>query len=84
VEISGEQTIGRCCAFVREYHRRIGGSTGTGLAAVQRLAPEFSFGQTIVAISPDLGGRYLDSVYKKADCERVVVQEEITQLALVG
>jgi len=84
VEISEEETIDSCFAFVRDYHLLIGGSTGTVLAAVQRLAPEFSFGQTIVAISPDLGGRYLDSVYKKADCERVVVQEEITQLALVG
>jgi len=84
VEISEEETIDSCFAFVRDYHLLVGGSTGTVLAAVQRLAPEFSFGETIVAISPDLGERYLDTVYKTADSESVVVQEEITELALVG
>jgi 2,3-diaminopropionate biosynthesis protein SbnA len=84
VEISEEETIDSCFAFVRDYHLLVGGSTGTVLAAIQRLAPEFSFGETIVAISPDLGERYLDTVYKKADCESVVIAEEITELALVG
>jgi 2,3-diaminopropionate biosynthesis protein SbnA len=84
VEISEEETIDSCFAFVRDYHLLVGGSTGTVLAAIQSLAPEFSFGETIVAISPDLGERYLDTVYKKAACERVVVHEEITELALVG
>jgi cysteine synthase A len=84
VEISEEETIDSCFAFVRDYHLLVGGSTGTVLAAIQRLAPEFSFGETIVAISPDLGERYLDTVYKKADCESVVIPEEIAELALVG
>jgi N-(2-amino-2-carboxyethyl)-L-glutamate synthase len=84
VEISEEETIDSCFAFVRDYHLLVGGSTGTVLAAVQRLAPEFSFGETIVAISPDLGERYLDTVYKKAECESLVVPEAMPQLALVG
>jgi len=84
VEIGEEETIDSCFAFVRDYHLLVGGSTGTVLAAIQRLAPEFSFGETIVAISPDLGERYLDTVYKKADCESVVIPEEIAELALVG
>jgi len=84
VEISEEETIDSCFAFVRDYHLLVGGSTGTVLAAIQRLAPEFSFGETIVAISPDLGERYLDTLYKKADCESVVIPEEIAELALVG
>jgi cysteine synthase A len=84
VEISEEETIDSCFAFVRDYHLLVGGSTGTVLAAVQRLAPEFSFGETIVAISPDLGERYLDTVYKKAECESLVVPKAMTQLALVG
>ena len=88
VEISEEETIDSCFAFVRDYHLLVGGSTGTVLAAVQRLAPEFRFGETIVAISPDLGERYLDTVYKEAGCESLGVPEEITEararLALVG
>ena len=84
VEISEDETIESCFAFVRDYHLLVGGSTGTVLAAIQRLAPEFSLGDTIVGISPDLGERYLDSVYKKAECESVVVQEDMTECALVG
>ena len=33
------------------------------LAAVKQLAAEFREGDTIVAISPDLGDKYLDTVY---------------------
>jgi cysteine synthase A len=84
VEISEAETIESCFAFVRDYHLLVGGSTGTVLAAVQKLAPEFSLGDTIVAISPDLGERYLDTVYKKAECESVVIQEDMTECALVG
>jgi len=84
VEISEDETIESCFAFVRDYHLLVGGSTGTVLAAIQRLAPEFSLGDTIVGISPDLGERYLDTVYKKAECESVVVQEDMTECALVG
>lgn len=63
VTISEEETVEACHAFVRDYHLLVGGSTGTVLAAVQQLAPEFMPGDTIVAISPDLGDKYLDTVY---------------------
>jgi hypothetical protein len=36
------------------------------LAAVQELAAEFASGDTIVAISPDLGDKYMDTVYDPA------------------
>jgi 2,3-diaminopropionate biosynthesis protein SbnA len=65
VYVDEEKTIDSCLSFVRDYHLLIGGSTGTVLAAVKQLAPEFMPGDTIVAISPDLGERYLDTVYKK-------------------
>jgi cysteine synthase A len=63
VAITEVKTIGTCLSFVRDYHLLVGGSTGTVLAAVQQLAPEFARGDTIVAISPDLGEKYLDTVY---------------------
>ena len=56
-------------------HLLVGGSTGTVLAAVQQLAPEFSRGDTIVAISADLGEKYLDTVYDPAWVEKVIVPE---------
>ena len=63
VSISEERTIETCLSFVRDHHLLIGGSTGTVLAAVLELAPEFAPGDTIVAISPDLGDKYFDNVY---------------------
>src|SRR6476660_6288209 len=84
VAVSEKETIDSCFAFVRDYHLLVGGSTGTVLAAIQQLAPEFSVGETIVAISPDLGERYLDTVYKKAEFETVVVPEDMTEWALAG
>jgi len=75
VAVSEEETIEACLSFVRDYHLLVGGSTGTVLAAVQRLAPEFMRGDMIVAISPDLGEKYLDTVYDPAWVEAVVATE---------
>ena len=48
------------------------------LAAVKQLAPEFTRGDTIVAISADLGEKYLDTVYNPAWVERVIAPERTT------
>ncbi|MGA8418142.1 MAG: pyridoxal-phosphate dependent enzyme, partial [Pseudolabrys sp.] len=66
VVVNEEKTVETCLSFVREYHMLVGGSTGTVLAAVQQLAPEFRHGDTIVAISADLGEKYLDTIYNPA------------------
>lgn len=75
VAINEEKTVEACLSFVRDYHLLVGGSTGTVLAAVQQLAPEFMPGDTIVAISADLGERYLDTIYERAWVEDVIVPE---------
>jgi cysteine synthase A len=72
VTIDEERTVEVCLSFVRDYHLLVGGSTGTVLAAIHELAPEFAPGDTIVAISPDLGDKYLDTVYDPAWVEDVV------------
>lgn len=41
----------------------LGGSTGTVLAAVHRYRDNIAPNSTVVAISPDLGDRYVDTVY---------------------
>jgi 2,3-diaminopropionate biosynthesis protein SbnA len=63
VVIDEKTTVETCLSFVRDYHLLVGGSTGTVLAAVRQLAPEFAAGEKIVAISPDLGEKYLDTIY---------------------
>ena len=72
VAVKEEITVETCLSFVRDYHLLVGGSTGAVLAAVQQLAPEFSAGDTIVAISADLGEKYLDTIYNPAWVESVI------------
>ena len=68
-------TVETCLSFVRDYHLLVGGSTGTVLAAVQNLATEFTPGDTIVAISADLGDKYLDTVYNPAWVRNVIAPQ---------
>ena len=76
VAVNEEKTVEACLSFVRDHHLLVGGSTGTVLAAVHQLAPEFRRGDTIVAISPDLGEKYLDTVYDPTWVEAVIASEE--------
>ena len=78
VAIEEEKTVESCLSFVRDYHLLVGGSTGTVLAAIKQLAPEFALGDTIVAISPDLGEKYLGTVYDPAWVKNVIVSEAKT------
>lgn len=78
VAISEEKTIEACHSFVRTHHMLVGGSTGTVLAAIKQFAPEFRRGDTIVAISPDLGDKYLDTVFDPAWVNKVNSREAET------
>jgi len=75
IAVNEEKTVEACLSFVRDHHLLVGGSTGTVLAAVQQLAPEFRPGDTIVAISADLGEKYLDTIYDPAWVENVILPE---------
>lgn len=56
-------TIAMCRHLARSNGILAGGSTGTVLAAVYRMSECFPAGATVVAISPDLGERYMDTIY---------------------
>lgn len=56
-------TVRTCRRVARRYGLLVGGSTGTVLAAVARLAPAIAAGSRVLAVSPDLGDRYLDTIY---------------------
>jgi N-(2-amino-2-carboxyethyl)-L-glutamate synthase len=57
------ETIRSCRRLAAGSGLLVGGSTGAVLAAVERLAGSIAPDATVVAISPDLGERYLGSVY---------------------
>ena len=78
VAIDEERTVESCLSFARDYHLLVGGSTGTVLAAIRQLALEFAPGDTIVAISADLGEKYLDTIYDPAWVESVIAPERNT------
>jgi cysteine synthase A len=59
------ETVSACHAVARRYGLLVGGSTGTVLAAVRRLAATLRTGEPVVAISPDTGERYLDTIYSE-------------------
>lgn len=56
-------TVTECHLLVSRYGLMAGGSTGTILAGVKQFADRIPDKSTVVAISPDLGGAYLNSVY---------------------
>ena len=55
--------IETCRALAATYGLLVGGSTGSVLAAVRRHATQIPQGSTVIAISPDLGDRYVDMIY---------------------
>ncbi len=64
VHIEEIHAIRMCRRLARGSGILVGGSTGTVLAAVAAMAPRFASHSTVVAISPDLGERYLDTIYE--------------------
>lgn len=63
VYVGNEETIQACHDFFQRYGLLVGGSTGSVLAAVRAMEPRLKKKSTVVALSPDLGERYLDTLY---------------------
>lgn len=63
VQIEEADTVAMCRLLARRYGLLAGGSTGTVLAAVRQLGPTLAPGGRVAAISPDMGDKYLDTVY---------------------
>lgn len=62
-------TIKMCHEFARQG-LLLGGSTGTVLAGVRQYAKNIPEQACVVAISPDLGERYLDTIYDESWCKQ--------------
>ncbi|MER5546355.1 2,3-diaminopropionate biosynthesis protein SbnA [Streptomyces sp. NPDC002589] len=76
--IEERDTVMMCRHVARTYGLLLGGSTGTVLAAVRSMRERIAPGATVLAISPDLGDRYLNTVYDDAwVCARFGVRDLI-------
>ncbi|MEV4741749.1 2,3-diaminopropionate biosynthesis protein SbnA [Streptomyces sp. NPDC049555] len=64
--VAEPDTVAMCRRVAETYGLLVGGSTGTVLAAVQQLAPTLATGSRVAVISPDLGDKYIDTVYSDA------------------
>jgi cysteine synthase A len=71
------ETVAMCHRIARRYGLLVGGSTGTVLAAVERLAPTFPPNARVAAISPDLGEKYLDTVYSSSWVARHITDDPV-------
>lgn len=66
VLIIGEKdTVKMCNQILNLYGLLVGGSTGTVLSAIHKQKSKFKPGDIVVAISPDFGERYLNTIYDK-------------------
>ena len=63
IRVAEVETIAMCHQITLTYGALIGGSTGSVLAAILQYRESVPRGSTVVAIAPDLGERYLDSIY---------------------
>lgn len=63
VQIPEIETVRMCREMRDRFGLLLGGSTGTVLAAVKKLKQKIPDDAVVVAISPDLGERYADTIY---------------------
>ncbi|MET0384269.1 MAG: 2,3-diaminopropionate biosynthesis protein SbnA [Burkholderiaceae bacterium] len=65
IMVNEEETV-RMCLRIARKGLLLGGSSGTVLCGVERMADRLRAGDCVVAISPDLGDRYVDTIYDPA------------------
>ncbi|OZD01212.1 2,3-diaminopropionate biosynthesis protein SbnA [Rhodococcus sp. 06-235-1A] len=63
VTVPESEAVRMCRHVARTYGVLVGGSTGTVLAALAQSAEQIPPGSRVAAISPDMGDRYVDTVY---------------------
>ena len=63
LSVAAANTGEMCHRMTREYGLLLGGSSGTVLAALAQYESTIPAGSTVVALSPDSGDRYVDTLY---------------------
>lgn len=61
--VKEQDTIRMCRNLLREKMLLVGGSTGTVLAGINAYTHRLNLAKNVLAISPDFGDSYLDTIY---------------------
>lgn len=61
--VKEENTIKMCRELLHSKSMLVGGSTGTVLAGIKAYEDKLSTAESVIAISPDFGNRYLNTIY---------------------
>jgi len=65
VQVTDRECVVGCHRLLRDEAFLAGGSSGAIIAAIEKCLPTISQGSTSVAIFPDRGERYLDTIYSR-------------------
>jgi N-(2-amino-2-carboxyethyl)-L-glutamate synthase len=65
-------TVRMCRDFALEYGLLVGGSTGSVLTGVRQMGKYFHSTDVIVAVSPDKGDQYLETIYNDDWVDKVL------------
>ncbi|KYN62871.1 2,3-diaminopropionate biosynthesis protein SbnA [Pantoea agglomerans] len=89
IQIPEAETVATCRDIARRFGYLGGASTGTVLAAVKRLHMDIARDANVVAISPDMGSGYVDTVYNDEWCYRTFgdsweIQEKNNNMEGIG
>ncbi|MER7637998.1 MULTISPECIES: 2,3-diaminopropionate biosynthesis protein SbnA [unclassified Streptomyces] len=63
VLVDERDAVRMCRRLAREHGLPLGGSTGSVLAALEAIADEIPAGSRVVVLSPDMGDRYVKTIY---------------------
>jgi cysteine synthase A len=62
-QVTASDCVVACRRLVREEAILAGGSSGGVISAIERMSNEITAGSTVVALLPDRGERYLETIY---------------------
>ncbi|CAM5269301.1 2,3-diaminopropionate biosynthesis protein SbnA [Streptomyces xanthochromogenes] len=80
IRICERQTVRTCRQVARTYGLLPGASTGTALSAVAALDEHIPTGSRVLVVAPDLGERYLDTLYDDEWVARTLGDDALTDL----
>ncbi len=80
VRVTEQETVRTCRQVARRYGFLPGASTGTALSAVAALDERIAAGSRVLVIAPDLGERYLGTLYDDDWVARTLGADTLTDL----